>query len=237
MQAVACVGLETLHEIVAAQEDLIRECRDREVVCEVLVDVVQDLLDLGIAGYGVERFELMVLDAAIEQNQEFNKEDLCVQPIGETFAMGCFFELVHVEEQVVAAIGQLVHDASLLASRRKALGELGTLIEALQEVGCDVDDDALVRCLLAVPAEHRAVDLAGCDEDDVIRLQVIRIAFDDVVDISAEEQDDLVEIVVMEGNRAKLLVVQMEDAEVAAQITLLRIVLHTYPSCLHHRGI
>ena len=101
--------------------------------------------------------------------------------------MGCFFELVHVEEQVVAAIGKLVHDASLLASRRKALGELGTLIEALQEVGCDVDDDALVRCLLAVPAEHRAVDLAGCDEDDIIRLQVIRIAFDDVIDIPAEE--------------------------------------------------
>ena len=75
--------------------------------------------------------------------------------------MGCFFELVHVEEQVVAAIGQLVHDASLLAGRRKALGELGALVEALQEVGGDVDDDAFVRRLLAVSTEHRAVNLTG----------------------------------------------------------------------------
>ena len=66
---------------------------------------------------------------------------------------------------------------------------------------------------------------------------MIRIALDDVVDIPAEEQDDLVEIVVMEGNRAQLLIVQMEDAKVAAQLALLRIVLHTYPSCFHHRGI
>ena len=81
------------------------------------------------------------------------------------------------------------------------------------------------------------MDLASRDKDDVVWPQVICLALDDVVDMAAEEQDDLMEIVVVEGDIAQLPVVQVEDAEVAAQIALLRIVLHTYPSCLHHRGI
>ena len=164
VQAVACVGLESLHEIVAAQEDLIRECCNREVVREVLVDVAQDLLDLGIVGDGVERFELVVLDAAVEQDQEFNKENLCVQPLANPSPWAVFSSLSMWKSRSWLRLGSWCMTRPV-REPPQSTWRVGTLVEALQEVGCDVDDDALVRCLLAVPAEHGAVNLAGCDEE------------------------------------------------------------------------
>ena len=48
MQAVTCIGFELLHEVIAAQEDVAREHRDREVVCKMLVDLGEHFLDLGV---------------------------------------------------------------------------------------------------------------------------------------------------------------------------------------------
>ena len=67
----------------------------------------------------------------------------------------------------------------------KALGEVGLFLPVLQKFRCDVNDDAFVGSL--VIEKDRPVNLAGGDEDDVVCLQMVEFAFDNIIDMAAEK--------------------------------------------------
>ena len=64
------------------------------------------------------------------------------------------------------------------------------------------------------------------DQDDVIRLQFVRAALHHVGDMTFDEYGDLVEIVIVVLNFPCLLVCQVEQTELALQISFFLITLH-----------
>lgn len=65
VDAVASVGLEFTHHIVFAEKYLFSQVIDGEVIGEMAVDVVQELLDLGVIGNAGELLQFLGHDGAV----------------------------------------------------------------------------------------------------------------------------------------------------------------------------
>jgi hypothetical protein len=63
------------------------------------------------------------------------------------------------------------------------------------------------------------VDFPCINEDDVIRFQIIILALNRIVYISAEENDDFIEIMVVEGKILPLPVIDMKHTKIILKIT------------------
>lgn len=127
MQAVAGGFLEFAHEMVAAQEDLCSQTFNREIFFQMTADIAEYLLDLGVVRDAFLCLQFMVFQAAVKKDQEFHKDDFCIQPIGKALPVGCFFNFIHVEEQVMALSGQLMHDTACVLRQFEAGGEIGAM--------------------------------------------------------------------------------------------------------------
>lgn len=228
VEGIAGISLELAHQVELAGIGVRCKGVDAELIGQMLIDIGEHFLDLGIISRVFQAGEFMAFEQAVDEDHELDEQQFCVQAVGKALTMGCFFQLIHMEEQIVAGSGSLVHDAGSFTGLLEAVCKIGMLwiltLPAFEEGWRDIDDDALI--VSRAWQEYGPVDLTSRDKDDVTGRKVVRFAFDDVVDIAAQKQDDFMEIVVVEGYGLQRGVLEAEHAEITGEIAFFLIITH-----------
>ena len=123
VEAVACFLLEMPHEIVFAEIGLFRKPVDGELVCKVFLDVAEKRLDFFIVMRFMRGEHFVAVERTVQKDHELNKEQFGIKPMSKALLMGCFFQPVHVVEQVVARPFRHMHDAGVLFCQLEAGGQ------------------------------------------------------------------------------------------------------------------
>ena len=169
-----------------------------KLIGEVSVDVLQERQDFFVVDSCMAFFDFVVEQGTVQQDHEFDEEDLGIKSVGKACLSGDSLQFFHVIEQVMAFPRSYVHYTGLLPCQVKTAAQIFlTACIVCQKIWSDVDDDALIGQLRC---RHRPMDFSGTYEENIARGQRIGFPFNDIVSLAVKKKDDFVKIMVVERN-------------------------------------
>ncbi len=159
----------------------------------MLVQIAEDLL---VGGGTAGKFYPAVQGRAVELDHKFQKEKLTVQPAGIIVVCEGVFERAYGALHACGAGCLEAQDMRRLRARSAQTQAqiVFRLPVSGQKAGGDVEDHPVIH---AAGVDHRTVDFAGMNQDNIPGQKRIGTPLDTVGDVAAEENQDLMEIVIM----------------------------------------